>query len=93
MKSIYGTEEIDENIIAIAMYKLRGVPGVNSVERVFMGNCPTPFPMIGFDPVANAGVPLKINDKQVWLSYFEAVDMTHDKFGQQIAENYVKKVL
>jgi hypothetical protein len=93
MKSIYGTEEMDENIIAIAMYKIREVPGVSKVERVFMGDCPTPFPMIGFDPIANSGFPLLINDKQVWLSYFEAKDMTHDQFGQQIAANYVKKVL
>jgi len=93
MKSIYGTEEMDDNIIAIAMYKIREVPGVNKVERVFMGDCPTPFPMIGFDPMFNAGIPLKINDKQVWLSYFEAKDMTHSEFGEKIAENYVKKVL
>lgn len=92
MKSIYGTEEMDDNIIAIAMYKIREVPGVNKVERVFMGNCPTPLPMIGFDPISNSGIALNINDKQVFLSYFEAKDMTHTDFGQQIAENFVKKI-
>lgn len=93
MKSIYGTEEMDDNVIEIAIYKIRQVQGVNKVERITVKSLPTPFPMIGFDPVANAGVPLKINDKQVWLSYFEAKDMTHSELGEKIAENYVKKVL
>lgn len=86
-------EEMDENVIAVAMYKLREIEEVTSVERIIIEGPPTPYPMIGFDPIANAGIPLKINGISTFLPYEHARDMCSLQFGQQIAENYVKKVL
>jgi hypothetical protein len=86
-------EEIDENVVAIAMYKIREVPGVNKVERKILPSPPSLYPVIGIDPMANAGIVLEINGNQVFLPYLEAKDMCHSEFGQQIAENFVKKVI
>ncbi len=86
-------EEMDENVIAVAMYKLREVEGVTSVERIIIEGPPTPYPMIGFDPIANAGIPLKINGIQAFLPYEHARDMCSLQFGKQIAENFIQKIL
>jgi len=86
-------EEMDENVIAVAMYKLREVEGVISVERITINNAPTPYPIIGFDPIANAGIVLKINGIQAFLPYEHARDMCSLQFGKQIAENFIKRTL
>jgi len=86
-------EEMDENVIAVAMYKLRDVEEVSSVERIIIEGPPTPYPLIGFDPIANAGISLKINGISTFLPYEHARDMCSLQFGKQIAENFIKKLL
>lgn len=90
---MWRNEEIDENVIAIALYKLREVNGVESVERIILPPVATPYPMFGFNPMANQGVVLKINGTQCFLHADEARDMCHNEFGTQAAENFVNKIL
>jgi hypothetical protein len=92
-KKMIRFEEIDENVVAVAMYKMREVPGVNKVEKIILPEPPTLYPVIGFDPMANSGTVLEINGIRTFLPYLEAKDMCHPTLGQQITENFVKKVL
>lgn len=87
---IFGSEEIDENVVAVAIYKLRNVNGYTKVERLDITG---PDEIIGFNPMANAGIPLKINGIQTFLPYDHARDMCSLQFGDQIAENFVSKTL
>lgn len=86
-------EEIDENVVAVAIYKLREIEGVAKVERIILPEPPTMYPTIGFDPMKNAGVVLEINGIRSFLPYIQAKDICHPILGPQIAENFVKKVL
>jgi hypothetical protein len=86
-------EEIDENTVAVAIYKLREIEGVTKVERIILPEPPTLYPTIGFDPMKNAGVVLEINGIRSFLPYIQAKDICHPSLGPQIAENFVKKVL
>ena len=90
---MFSFEELDENVVAIALYKIREVPGVTEAKRIILPEPPMEHPFIGFHPFANAGIVLDINGKRCFLPYPEAKDMCHNTLGPQIAENFVKKVL
>ncbi|HPI82391.1 MAG TPA: hypothetical protein PK122_04125 [Candidatus Paceibacterota bacterium] len=90
---MFSFEEIDENIVAIALYKIRDVKGVEKAERIILPPPPSMFPSMGFDPMANQGIVLEINGKRCFLPYIEAKDMCHNTLGPMIAENFVRRNL
>lgn len=90
---MFAQEEIDENVVAVALYKLREVNGGTNVERINVDGPPSEYPMIGFDPIANSGIILKVEGIQAFLPFDQARDMCSLQFGDQIAENFIKKIV
>lgn len=90
---MFAQEEIDENVVAVALYKLREVNGGTNVKRITYDGPPSEHAVIGFDPIANSGIPLEIEGVQAFLPFDHARDMCSLQFGDQIAENFVNKIL
>lgn len=90
---MFAREEIDENVVAVAIYKLRNANGGTKVERIEYPTPLTQYPTIGFDPLANSGIPLKIEGIQAFLPFDHARDICSLEFGDKIAENFVNKTL
>ena len=86
--------EIDDNILQIALYKMRNVNGgtkVTLVDRNISDQIPMAT-MLG-DNLDYLGIQLEVEGVRTFLPYDYIKDMCSLQFGDQIAENFVKKIL
>lgn len=86
--------EIDDNIIQIALYKMRNVNGgtkVILVDRNISDQIPMAT-MLG-DNLDYLGIQFEIEGIKAFLPYDYIKDMCSLQFGDQIAENFVKKIV
>jgi hypothetical protein len=88
------SSEIDDNVIQIALYKMREVNGgtnVKLVERNISDN--VPYEMMMHDAFDYLGITIEIENIKTFITYDHLKDMCSLQFGNQIAENFVNKTL
>jgi hypothetical protein len=86
--------EIDDNVLQIALYKMRNVNGgtkVTIVDREVSDKVPMQV-MLG-DNLDYLGVLVEIENKRSFIPYDNIKDMCNLQFGDQIAEAWINKVL
>jgi len=87
------TFELDDNVIQIALYKMRNVNGgtkVTLVDRNISDQIPMAT-MMG-DNLDYLGIQLEVEGIRAFLPYDYIKDMCSLQFGDMIAENFVKKI-
>ena len=86
--------EIDDNIVQIALYKMRNVNSgtkVTLVNREISDN--VPYEVMMNDSFDYLGLLLEIEGIRTFIPYDHIKDMCNLQFGDQIAEAYVNKIL
>ena len=86
--------DIDDNILQIALYKMRQVNGgtkVTLVDRNISDQIPMAT-MLG-DNLDYLGIQLEVEGIRTFIPYDCIVDMSNLQVGDLIAENFVNKIL
>lgn len=86
--------EIDDNILQLALYKMRNVNGgtkVILVDRNISDQIPMAT-MLG-DNLDYLGIQLEIEGVKVFFPYDYIKDISNLQFGDKIAEHFVKKIV
>jgi len=86
--------EIDDNVLQIALYKMRNVNGGTNVKLVDRNiSDQVPMAVMMGDNLDYLGIKLEVEGVTAFLPYDYIKDMCSLQFGDQIAENFVKKIL